>query len=135
MRIKLSSLMGGLLLSFSFSGNAFSEDLVSQVQSGCATEIKNYCSQVASGEGRMLACFYAHEDKLSGSCQYALYDAAAQLEHAVSSLNYVAGQCEEDIVKHCASVQLGEGRILECLESNAESISSKCTQALGDVFE
>ena len=135
MQYKLLSLLGGLLLSLGFSGSSFSEDLVSQIQNGCVTEIENYCSQVAPGEGRLLACFYAHEDKLSGSCQYALYDAAAQLEYAVSSLNYVAGQCEDDIVKHCASVQLGEGRVLECLESNAESISAGCTQALGDVFE
>ncbi len=135
MRIKSASLLGGLLLALCFSGSSFGEDLVSQVQTGCATEIKNYCSQVTPGEGRMLACFYAHEDKLSGSCQYTLYDAAAQLEHAVSSLNYVAGQCEDDIVEHCANVQFGEGRILDCLESNEESISAGCSKALGDVFE
>ena len=111
------------------------KDLLVQVQKGCVSVIKDYCSQVTLDEGRLLACFYAHEDKLSGQCQYALYDAAAQLEHAVSALNYVASQCENDIVEHCASVQLGEGRVLECLESNAESISASCTRALGDVFE
>ena len=134
MRFPISSLLSSLLLIL-LSGNGFADDIVSRVENGCATEIKNYCSQVTQGEGRMLACFYAHEDKLSGQCQYALYDAAAELEHAVSALNYVAGQCEDDIVEHCASVQLGEGRVLECLESNAESISTGCTQALGDVFE
>ena len=134
MNVKFSSLLAGLLLTF-LAGNGFAEDLVSQIEKGCATEIKNYCSQVTLGEGRMLACFYAHEDKLSGQCQYTLYDAAAQLEHAVSALNYVAGQCEDDIVEHCASVQLGEGRVIECLESNAKSISAGCTQAMDDVFE
>jgi len=134
MRFYISSIFGGLLLTL-LSGNGLAEDIVSRIETGCATEIENYCSQVTLGEGRMLACFYAHEDKLSGQCQYSLYEAAAQLEHAVSALNYVASQCEDDIVEHCASVQLGEGRVLECLESNAESISAGCTQALGDVFE
>jgi hypothetical protein len=134
MRFNISSLLGSLLLTL-FAGNAFAQDIVSQVQKGCATEIKDYCSQVSMGEGRLLACFYAHEDKLTGQCQFALYSAAAELEHAVSALNYVAGQCEDDIVAHCASVQLGEGRIVECLESKGDAVSAACTQAMDDVFE
>jgi len=134
MRFNITSALGGLALTL-LIGNAFAQDLVSQIQKGCATEIKEYCSQVTLGEGRLLACFYAHEDKLSGQCEYALYDAAAQLEHAVSTLNYVAGECENDIRTNCADVQLGKGRILECLQSNADSISAGCTQALEDVTE
>jgi len=130
----MSSLLGGLLLTL-LAGNTFAQDIVSQVQKGCATEIKDYCSQVNMGEGRLLACFYAHEDKLSGQCQFALYSAVAELEHAVSALNYVAGQCEDDIVEHCAKVQLGEGRIVECLESKGDAVSAACTQAMDDVFE
>lgn len=87
------------------------------------------------GEGRMLACFYAHEDKLSGQCQYALYDAAAQLERAISDLNYVATQCAADIESQCASVELGEGRILECLNSKPDVVSAPCKQAIADVTQ
>ena len=134
MRLNILPLLGGLLLTLS-AGNGFADDIVSQVERGCAPEIESFCSQVTLGEGRLLACFYAHEDQLSGQCQFTLYSAAAQLEHAVSALNYVAGQCQDDIVEHCADVQLGEGRIVECLGSNAESISAGCTQALDDVFE
>jgi hypothetical protein len=105
------------------------------VQKGCVVEIEKYCSQVTLGEGRLLACFYAHEDKLSGQCQYALYSAAATLEHAVSALNYVAGQCQDDIVANCAGVQLGEGRILSCLKANADSVSAECKAAVAEVFE
>ncbi len=120
---------------FGFAGNASAEDIVSDVQKGCGVEIEKYCSQVTMGEGRLLACFFAHEDKLSGQCQFALYSASAKLEHAVSSLNYVAGQCEDDILAHCAEVQLGEGRILTCLESKADSVSEDCKEAIADVFE
>jgi len=124
-----------LFLMLGLSGPVMAQDIVSTVQSGCTTEIETYCSQVTLGEGRLLACFYAHEDKLSGQCQYALYNASAQLEHAVSALNYVAGQCQNDIVTLCATVQAGEGRILECLEANAEAVSAPCTQAIKDVVE
>ena len=141
MRLKVSFLLIAGLMVFAAGqaiagGHAASEDtLVSQVQKGCESEIKDFCSQVTLGEGRLLACFYAHEDKLSGQCQFALYSAAAQLEHAVSALNYVAGQCIDDIETMCPDVQAGEGRILNCLESKGEALSSACRTAIDDVFE
>ena len=134
MRFKIMSLLIVFAL-FSFAANVSAQDIVSAVQKGCGAEIEKYCSQVTQGEGRLLACFYAHEDKLSGQCQYALYDASAQLERAVSALNYVAGQCEDDMKAHCADVQLGEGRVVECLNSNSESVSAACKQAMADVLE
>jgi len=134
MRFKIMSLLIVFAL-FSFAGNVSAQDIVSAVQKGCGAEIEKYCSQVTQGDGRLLACFYAHEDKLSGQCQYALYDASAQLERAVSALNYVAGQCEDDMKAHCADVQLGEGRVVECLNSNSESVSAACKQAMADVLE
>ena len=124
-----------LFMLLGISGSVFAQDPVATVETGCAAEIENYCSRVTIGEGRLLACFYAHEDKLSGQCQYALYTASAELEHAVSALNYVAGQCQADIVKLCATVQAGEGRILECLDSQKETVSAPCKQAVADVFE
>lgn len=133
MKTTLNALVALLLCA---SANVFAQDSITDtVAKGCATEIENYCSQVMLGEGRLLACFYAHEDKLSGQCQYALYEAATTLEKAVSALEYVATECENDIMKHCAEVQMGEGRIVECLRGNSESVSAACTQALNDVFK
>jgi hypothetical protein len=135
MKFKITLLLGMASL-LGFAGNAVAEDdIVSQVKQGCSAEIESFCSQVTLGEGRLLACFYAHEDKLSGQCQYALYDASAQLERAVSALNYLASQCEEDMVAHCGKVQVGEGRVIECLQANSESISAQCTQAMADVID
>ena len=120
---------------FSFAGHASAQDIVSDVQKGCGVEIEKFCSQVTMGEGRLLACFYAHEDKLSGQCEHTLYKASAQLEQAVSALNNVASQCEDDILAHCAEVQLGEGHILSCLESNADAVSGECKAAVAEVIE
>lgn len=124
-----------LLLAFGFAAAASAQDIVTTVEQGCSVEIEKYCSQVTPGEGRLLACFFAHEDKLSGQCQYALYNASAQLEHAISALNYVAGQCQNDMLNLCGEVAVGEGRVLDCLEANKESVSAACTQAIDDVFE
>ena len=134
MKFRITTIFA-LFMLVGVSGSVLAQDIVSNVKAGCAAEIENYCSQVTIGEGRLLACFYAHEDKLSGQCQYALYTASAELEHAISALNYVAGQCQADIVKLCASVQAGEGRILECLDSQKESVSAQCKKAVADVFE
>jgi hypothetical protein len=134
MKFRIAAL-AALILVLGVSGSVQAESITETVANGCKAEIESFCSQVSLGEGRLLACFYAHEDKLSGQCQYALYNASAQLEHAVSSLNYVAGQCQNDIVNLCANVQAGEGRILECLEAQDASVSERCKQAIGDVFE
>ena len=112
-----------------------SADIVQTVEQGCEAEIKSYCSQVTPGEGRLLACFYAHGDKISGKCEYALYNAAAELDYAINALAYVANQCDDDAMKFCGDVAMGEGRVLECLEANKDSVSAACLQAIDDVFE
>ena len=123
-------LMGVLLLTTSvFAGS----DPVTTVTEGCKKEIDTYCKTVTPGEGRILACLYAHSEKLSNRCEYALYDAAAQLERAVAALTYVANECDSDLEKFCSSVQPGEGRLLKCLEKNEKKISGRCKSALKDV--
>ena len=75
---------------------------------------------------------YARSDKLSGQCEYALYDAAAQLERAVAALSYVVNECKDDLQKNCSGVPAGQGRLLNCLEENDSQVSGRCKQALKD---
>jgi len=109
------------------------EDVIETVAKGCEKELTGYCKDVTPGEGRILACLYAHSDKLTGQCEYALYDAAVQLERFVAALTYLANECDADLEKYCAEIAIGEGRVLKCLDDNAEKISARCTQALKDV--
>lgn len=109
------------------------EDIVDSVANGCEKELSSYCKDVTPGGGRILACLFAHADKLSGRCEYAVYDAAAQLERAVSALTYVANECDDDMDKFCASVEAGEGRILTCLKKNESKVSKRCNQAMKDI--
>ena len=109
------------------------EDLLKSVKDGCKKELDSYCKEVTPGEGRILACMYAFQDKLSSRCEYALYDASAQLQHAVATLTYVANECADDLKKHCAAVEAGEGRLAACLKKNEKDVSPRCKEAMKDV--
>lgn len=109
------------------------QDLVKTVADGCKTELETYCKNVTPGEGRILACLFAYQDKLSGKCEYALYDASVQLERAVAALGYVVNECADDLDKHCSGVAAGEGRLLDCIEKNENKVSSRCKDAMKEV--
>ena len=123
------------LISATLTNPLFAGDPVEHVLENCGAEIESYCSQVTLGEGRLMACFYAHEDKLTVGCVHALYDAAVALEQAINALVYVATNCETDIDTYCAEVEVGEGRILNCLSASRESISEQCSTVLSELEE
>jgi hypothetical protein len=119
---------------FNISSTAWAQqDLIASVKEGCQKEMDSFCKEVTPGEGRILACLYAYEDKLSGRCEYALYDASTQLEHAVATLTYVANECQADLEKHCATVKAGEGRLAACLKKSEKDLSTRCKTAMKDV--
>jgi hypothetical protein len=109
------------------------EQLGAQILDGCSSELTQYCAAVTPGEGRLLACLYAHGDKLSGQCEMALYDAAVRLERAINAITYVASECRAEIQTHCASVEPGQGRIAQCLVAKAAQLSPGCDEALTTV--
>jgi hypothetical protein len=123
----------GCMMLVGGSAYAAEKGLVDMVADGCKTEINTYCKGVTPGEGRVLACLFAFEDKLSNRCEYALYDAAAQLEKAVVALTYLANECRDDLKTFCSDVKPGEGRLIECIGKNKEKISGRCKQAIRDV--
>jgi hypothetical protein len=106
--------------------------VIETVAKGCEKELKMYCKDVTPGEGRGLACLYAHNDKLSSQCEYALYDASAQLERAINAMSYAVNECREDLTKFCSGMKPGEGRLVACLEKNDAQVSKRCKQALKD---
>ncbi len=107
--------------------------MVENVIEACQNEIDSFCDQVTPGEGRMLACFYAHENKLTAQCVNALYDGMVTLERAVETISYVASQCRQDIHSLCGATTPGEGRIAECLLDKKAELSSHCRSAIDEV--
>lgn len=109
------------------------ENLLQNVLDGCQTELDTYCKDVTPGESRVAACVYARSDKLSPSCEYALYEVAIQLERALADMTYLVNKCSEDMNKFCIDVEAGEGRILTCLDNNTEDVSKRCNEAIAEV--
>jgi hypothetical protein len=109
------------------------DSMVQHVLDSCEVEIESFCSQVTPGGGRLLHCAAAHEDKLSGRCNYALFQASSALQQIAAAVAHVAEQCMTDVQTLCGDVKEGEGRILMCLDENAEAVSDNCKQARTDV--
>lgn len=124
--------MAAALAIFTGSNALSQETLVDHLIIACESDIENYCSQVTPGEGRMLHCMAAHEDKISGQCAYALYQAATLLEQLSMAIAYVARECETEIGSFCGDVEVGEGRILACLDEHEEEIGDGCKKAITD---
>ena len=118
---------------FLMTGAGAMADPVKTIEDGCKVELDKYCAMVTPGEGRVLACLFSYQDKLSNRCEYALYDAAAQLERAVAALTYVANECDNDLEKFCSDVVPGEGRLKECIDKNVANVSDRCKKAMKDV--
>ena len=92
----------------------------------CETDSKLYCDQVTPGNGRLFACLYAFEDKLSESCDAATEDQSNMLDWFFESVRFVMDRCADDIQKHCPGVSFGRGRIFSCLVEKTSSLTDNC---------
>lgn len=116
-----------------FAAQAFAaEDIVEVTRQGCQADIDSFCKDVTEGEGRILSCLGAHEDKLSARCVYSLFDANAQLERFAAAIAYVGFECKADLQKHCGTTEIGDGKLAKCLEANAATLAPGCSQAMKD---
>jgi hypothetical protein len=122
-----SMLLGAMVLA---GGARAADSVADKLKSACKTEMTTFCKGVVPGEGRVLACLYAFENKVSDKCSYAVYDAAVELEKAVNALKFAASQCSTDLQKYCANVKPGQGRGLACLQKNDKNVSTQCKDAL-----
>jgi len=128
MRIAGAWMVGAVLVAT--PARAAEPSLADSVKSACSQELSTFCKGVVPGEGRILACLYAFEDKVSDKCEYAVYDAANRLEQAATALKFAAAQCKDDLLKFCSNVQVGQGRALACLNKNEKDVSQGCKDAL-----
>lgn len=104
--------------------------LLDQVINACETELENFCSTVTPGQGRLVHCMIAHEDKISAQCQTAIFEAADVIEKRVRAMAEIGLMCEDDLVEHCIDVEVGEGRVLQCLADKGDRVSASCRETL-----
>jgi outer membrane protein OmpA-like peptidoglycan-associated protein len=100
---------------------------------GCRADIDTYCDQVTPGEQRLLACIYAHEDKVSDKCKGNVRDALLLVKADIAQANFVGRLCGSDILAHCGDVEPGDGRVEACLADKGADLSQTCRQALANL--
>jgi hypothetical protein len=99
---------------------------VKKVEAACNDDLKKYCSAVTPGEGRLILCMQAHEDKVSEKCDFALFDASRKIDRALDRIDRAAEICWSDIDRHCSNIPEGGGRILQCLTGQKTSLTPAC---------
>jgi hypothetical protein len=108
---------------------------VKKIENACGEDLKKFCSTVTPGEGRVLLCLEAHEDKISSKCDGALYTASRNLDRALDRVAMTADACWQDIDKLCSNVPEGEGRVAQCLVDKRASVSAGCKTNLNKLFQ
>ena len=106
---------------------------ITKLENACASDIKKYCKDVTRGEGRMIYCMHAHEDKISPKCSYELGEAAERVQAAADLLRDGAIACKAEIAGVCGKTQPGQGRMAACLIENKSSASKDCADAIRKV--
>jgi Cysteine rich repeat len=104
-----------------------------KLENSCADDIKKYCSDVTPGEGRMIYCMQAHEDKISPKCAFDLEEAAADVQLSADNLKDAITACHAEITGVCGKTPPGQGRIAACLIANKSTASKNCVEALGKI--
>jgi hypothetical protein len=106
---------------------------ISKLESACAGDIKKYCKTVTPGEGRMIYCMQAHEDKISVKCAYELGEAASGVQALADALKDGVIACKAEITGVCGKTVPGEGRLATCLIANKSTASDGCKEAIAKV--
>jgi hypothetical protein len=133
---------------------------IAAIRSACRSDYQETCSGVSTGSAAALNCLETNKSKLSAMCQRAVDaatgggstpatagaapasgPAAAPADASASVLVlrpmrpreelFVLGSaCGGDARALCGSVQPGGGRIMQCLATQAASLSADCKDAL-----
>jgi hypothetical protein len=104
------------------------------IQGHCGPELKRHCSGISKGQGRILACLYAREDKLSAKCGMAVMASVERLGVALGALANVMRVCEPDVRRLCNGMVAGNGNLVGCLATARASVSATCNATLDAAF-
>jgi hypothetical protein len=110
------------------------EDYAAALRQDCGKEIRTLCSGVTNGRGRLLACLYARESKLSPRCGDRVYGSLERLGEALGALANVRRVCDADVRRLCQGVQPGNGHLIDCLAKARPSVSERCNATLDLAF-
>jgi hypothetical protein len=99
----------------------------------CVGDIPKYCSDVTPGNGRIISCIYAHEDKISEECSASMVDIGDALDYMYDTVIVAMVICDEDIKKLCPASEIGGGETLSCLTENSSAVTAECKGSVGEL--
>ena len=102
---------------------------IGRIEGACREELRNFCSTVTPGEGRLLLCMQAHEDKLSNQCELALFDASRNIQQTMQKIGRVAEACWTDIQMQCG----GDSSVAQCISEKRANLSPRCQAAAAEL--
>ena len=103
---------------------------IEKLEKSCAKDIKKYCRTVTPGEGRLLYCMQAHEDKISAKCVFELEESAMSVQITADALKDALFACKAEICGVCGKTLPGQGRFAACLLANKSTASTGCVEAI-----
>jgi len=89
----------------------------------CAKDMKQFCSDVSPGGGRLLRCYEDNKDKMSPACR-------AWAERVKANAQAVKEACSKEIDSGCNFEKGDPLAVLGCLQGNYTSLSPECTSML-----
>jgi Cysteine rich repeat len=104
-----------------------------KVEKACASDIRKYCRNVTPGEGRIVHCMQAYEDKISDKCAYELGETKASVEASANVLKDALNACKPEINGVCGKTPPGKGRVAACLIANKATASKDCADYIQKV--
>jgi hypothetical protein len=103
---------------------------IAKLQSACARDIRKYCKAVTPGEGRVIYCLQAYEDKISSECTFELEDSLTKVQASADGLKGAIIACKAEIAGVCGKTVPGQGRVAACLLANKSTASKDCADAI-----
>jgi len=97
-----------------------------RAQQPCAVDAGRLCAGIPPGDGRIYFCLKSNWNALSDGCR-------TLLDWSYQQARNVALDCQADVFAYCQGTPPGKGRVLGCLLSHREQISSQCQGALAQV--
>jgi hypothetical protein len=94
------------------------------VRAACAKDFIAYCAT-----GRIADCIAGHRGEFQPACRTAI-DRAGLPAHAGNGQATRQWACVQDARSFCASVQPGQGRIIQCLEDHLNELHPLCQSTL-----
>ena len=103
---------------------------IAKLQRVCVRDIKKYCKTVTPGEGRVIYCLQAYEDKINPECTFELEDSLSKVQASTDGLKNAIAACKAEIAGVCGKIVPGQGRIAACLSANKSTASKDCADAI-----